>query len=139
MDAGTDPNNPLAHRLWTNDQIVVPLKYISSFFRSLELLLINTKFYAELNWIKNSVISTGNDDSAKFQITKTELYVPIVTLKTADNNKLNELLEASFNRPVFWNECKSKIETITQAQNDDNFKRILLDSSYSGVNRLDGI
>ena len=71
--------------------------------------------------------------NTKFQMAKTELYVPI---KNADNNKLKELLGISFNRSIFWNEYKSKIQTITQAQNDNNFKRILLDSSYSGVNRL---
>ena len=71
-----------------------------------------------------------------FEITKTELYVPFVTLKTADNNKLSELLEISFKRSIFSNEYKSKIETVTQAENDHNFKRILLDSSFLGINRL---
>ena len=54
-------------------------------------------------------MSTGDDDSTKFQITKTELYVPVVTLKTADNNKLSELLKKGFKRSVFWNEYKSNI------------------------------
>ena len=38
-----NPNIPLAHRLWRNVQIIVPLKYVSSLFRSLEMPLINTK------------------------------------------------------------------------------------------------
>ena len=59
-----------------------------------------------------------------------------MTLKIADNTKLNKLLEKSFKRSVFWNECKSKIQTVIQAQNDNNFERILLDSSFQGVNRL---
>ena len=58
-----------------------------------------------------------------------------MTLKTADNNKLNELLETGFERSVIWNEYKSAIQTVTQAQNDNNFKRIMLDASYPGVNR----
>ena len=66
--------------------------------------------------------------ATRFQITKTELYVPVVTLETADNTRLNQLFETSFKRSVFWNEYKIKIETITQAQNDNNFKRILLDN-----------
>ena len=41
--AGTNPSILLAHRLWKNAQIIVPLKYISSFFRSLELPLTNAK------------------------------------------------------------------------------------------------
>ena len=34
--------------VWKNAQIIVPLKYISFFFRSLELPLINTKLYIQL-------------------------------------------------------------------------------------------
>ena len=88
MAAGVDPVILDAHRLWKTAQIIVPLKYISSFFRSLELLLINTKLYIQLNYTKNSVISDAAREST-FKITKTELYVPAVTLKTEDNRKLN--------------------------------------------------
>ena len=79
--------------VWKNSQIIVPLKYVSSFFRSLELPLINTKLYIQLNYTENSVISTRDaDNSSKFKITKTELYVTVATLNTEDNNKLNQLL-----------------------------------------------
>ena len=117
--------------VWKNARIIVPSKYISSFFRSLELPLINTKFYIELNYTKNSVIS-DNAGNPTFKITKIELYVPAVTLKTEDNSKLNELLDSEFKRKVYWNEYKSKIETITQVANDNNYKGSLLD----GGNRL---
>ena len=127
--------NPLAHRLWKNAQIMVLLKYINSIFRSLELIFTNTKLYMELNWTKNSVMSDAVGNT-KFQITKTELYVPVVTLKTADHNKLNELLETAFKTSVFWNEYKNNIERVAQAQNDNNFKRIMLDASYPGENSL---
>ena len=93
-----DPNNRLAHRIWKNAQIMVPLKYISSLFRSCELLFINTKLYIELNWTENSVMSTGGNNTTNFNITKTEL---VVTSKTGDNNKLNKLLETGFERSVF--------------------------------------
>ena len=93
-------------------QIFVPLKYINNFFKSLELPLINTKLYIELNWIINSITS-DNVGNARYQITKTNLYVLDVTLETENNNKLNELLETTFKRSIFWNEYKSKIETIT--------------------------
>ena len=43
--------------IWKNSKIIVPLKYISSFFRSLEMPLINTELYIELNYSKNSIIS----------------------------------------------------------------------------------
>ena len=95
VPVAADANHNLtdAHRLWRGAQIIVSLKYISNFFRPLELVLINKKLYIELNWTKNSVMSTGNDDSTKFQITKTELYVPVVTLKSDDNTKLKKLLQ----------------------------------------------
>ena len=64
------------------------------------------------------------------------MYVPVGTLKTEDNNKLNQLLDTEFKRTVYWNENKSKTETVTQAHNDNNYKKTLLDTSIPGVNRL---
>ena len=151
--ANTNPNIQLAHRLWRNFQSIVPLKYISSFFRSLEMPLINTKLHLQLNYTKHSVISHGfaaaGDNqpvnSSTFKKTKTELYVPVVTSNAEDNNKLNQLLLESyskenpnnkFKRTVYWDEYKSKIETIIQTPNDNNYKRTLLDVAIPGVNRL---
>ena len=64
-------------------EIVVPLKCLSNFWRSLEMLLINCTVYLELNWIEHCVLSAAVD-SVKFAITNTKLHVPIVTclLKT---------------------------------------------------------
>ena len=39
-----------------NTKIVVPLKYLSNFFRSLEMPLINYKIHLELNWNNNCVM-----------------------------------------------------------------------------------
>ena len=39
-----------------NTKIVVPLKYLSNFFRSLEMPLINCKIHLELNWNNNCVM-----------------------------------------------------------------------------------
>ena len=133
--ANINPNIPQAYRLWKNAKIIFPLKYISSFFRSLEISLINTKLYTELNYSKNSVIS-DNAGATSFKITKTEIYVPAVTLNTEDNNKLNQLLDTEFKRKVYWNEYNSKIETIAQAYNDNNYKRSLLHAKIPGVNKL---
>ena len=78
LPANTNPE-------WKNVRIIVPLKYISSFFRSLELPLINTKLFIQLNYTKNSVIS-DNAGATTSKISKTEFYVPVVTLKPEDNN-----------------------------------------------------
>ena len=112
-DANIDPNFNAACRVWENIKIVVPLKYVSNFFRSLELHLINTKLCMELNWKKRSVLSSIGQN-AIFQITKGELYIPVVTLNTEINNKLSRLSSEGFERTVVWNEYKSKIERITK-------------------------
>ena len=44
-------------------KIVVPLKYLSNFWRSLEMPLINCKFYLELNWIEKRILSIDGDSS----------------------------------------------------------------------------
>ena len=47
--ANANPNIAGAHRLFINANKAVTLKYLSQFFRSLEMLLINCKIHAELN------------------------------------------------------------------------------------------
>ena len=76
--ANTNPDIEAAHRVFKNEQIAVPLKYVSSFFRSLEMPLINTKLHLELNWTKNCITSNVEGDT-RFKIASTKLYVPVVT------------------------------------------------------------
>ena len=135
VPANTDPNFANAHRIWKNIKIVVSLKYISNFFRNLELSLINAKLYMELNWTKYSVLC-NEDQNSIFQITKCELYIHIVTLNTKNNYNLSELLSKGFERTAVSNEYKSKIERVTIPQNDNMFKRTTLDVSFQGVNKL---
>ena len=103
-----------------NAEIVVPLKYLSNFFRSLEMPLINWKIHLELNWNNNCVmygadtctgVDNANNTETAFKITSTPLYVPIVTLSTKDNVNLTKQLNEGFKRSVYWNEYKSKIVT----------------------------
>ena len=119
----------LAYRTYKYAQVLVPLKYVSSFSKNIELPLINTKIHLELSWTKNCIMSTAgndNDNNANtntFQITKTELYVPVLTLSSDDNTMLNDLLRKGFKRSVFWNEYKNKLET--HAEDAKNLKRIV--------------
>ena len=72
-----------------NTKMVVPLKYLSSFWRSLEIPLINCKIYFKLNWIEDCILSsTGN--SAKLKITDAKLHIRIVTLSTKENVNLTK-------------------------------------------------
>ena len=67
------------NRVFKNVKLAVPLKYLSNFFRSLELPLINCKIRLELNWCNSCVMSDIIGD-ASFKTTNTKLYIPIVTL-----------------------------------------------------------
>ena len=70
-------------------KIAVSLKYLSNFWRSLEMPLINCKIELSLNWIENCVRTTdANASSAALKITDTKRHVPVVTLSTEDNEKL---------------------------------------------------
>ena len=60
-----------------NVKVVVPLKYLSNFFRSLEMPLINCKIKLNLTWKKECVLSTG-DGEAVFIINDTKLYVQLL-------------------------------------------------------------
>ena len=76
-------------------KIVVPLKYLSNFSRSLEMPLINCKVYLELNWIETCILSSA-EDSAKSEIADAKLHFPIVTLSTKDSAILTKQLNKGF-------------------------------------------
>ena len=82
-------------------KIAAPLKYLSNFWRSLEIPLINYKVKLSLTWNKNCILSSVADDST-FAITDTKLYFPVVTLKTEDNTKLSKLLNERFKRTIHY-------------------------------------
>ena len=73
-----------------NVEIMVPLKYLSNFWRTLEMPLINCKVELILTWSENCVINSTNvaGQNPTFTITERNLYVPVVTLSTQDNAKL---------------------------------------------------
>ena len=70
-------------------KIVVPLKYFSNFWGSLEMLLINCKVELSLKWYGNCILSSAGT-AATFSITDTKLYVPVVTFKIENNAKLSK-------------------------------------------------
>ena len=88
-----------------NVKIVVPLKYLSNFFRSLEMLLINCKIKLNLTWKK--VLSTDAGE-AVFIINDTKLYIPVVTLSKEDNKDFIEQQNKGFQRSIYWNKYKTK-------------------------------
>ena len=122
-----------ANKVLKNKKIAVSLKYLSNFWRSWEMLLINCKIHLELNWSKNCIMFNVIGVT-EFKITNTKLYVPIFTLSSKDNVKLVKILEEGFKRPVYWNEYQTKIES--KNLDNSNFKRFAVDASFQGVRRL---
>ena len=80
---GKTPNNGNTKDV----EIIVPLKYLSNFWRTLEMPLSNCEVNLILTWSKDCVI-TNSTGEGKFAITETKLYVPAVTLSTKDNEKI---------------------------------------------------
>ena len=121
-----------SNRVFKDVKIVVPRKYLSNFWRTLEMQLINCKINLEWNWSKDCVMSTIADTT--FKMTNTRLHVPVVTLSIKDNVKLIKLLEEGFNRPVYCNECQTKIES--RNLDNNNLTGFPLDTSLQWVRRL---
>ena len=107
-------------------KVLVPLKYLSNFFRSLEMPLINCKIKLNLTWKKECVLST-DDGNAVFIINDTKMYVPVVTLSKEDNKHFIEQQNKGFQRSIYWNNENADANV---------FKYINLDPSFQGVNRL---
>ena len=114
-------------------KVVVPLKYLSNFFRSLEMPLINCEIKLNLSWKKECVLSTGNGNAVLI-INNTKLHVPVVTLSKEDNKDFIEQKDKKFQRSICWNEYKTK--EINEYADTNVFKYINLDPSFQGVNRL---
>ena len=115
-------------------EIMVPLKYLSNFWRTLEMPLINCEVNLILTWSSTCVlIATGNQNqNTTFAITDTKLYVPVVTLSTQENTKFFQQLKSGFKRVINCNKYLSKPELLAQNPNLNH----LVEPSFQGVNRL---
>ena len=102
---------PEDNNLLTNVKLVIPLKYLSNFWKGLNIPLINCEVELILTRSKNCVLADmktknaqgGNPaivapSGAKFKITDTKLYVPVVTLSKENDIKLLEQLKSGFKK-----------------------------------------
>ena len=80
-------------------EIIVPLKYLGNFWRTLEMPLINCEANLVLTSSSTCVIANSTG-AGVFAITDTKLFVPVVTLSTQDNAKLLQQLKSGFKRIV---------------------------------------
>ena len=115
-------------------EIMVPLKYLSNFWRTLEMSLINCDVNLILTWSSNCVLvaTAIQNQAGTFEITNTKLYVPVVTLSTQENTKFLQQLKSGFKRVINWNKHFSKPELLAQNPNLNH----LVEPSFQGINRL---
>ena len=128
---GKTPNNNNNNNNNKDVEIMVPLKYLSNFWRTLEMPLINSEVNLILTWSSTCVI-TNSTGAGRFAITDTRPYVPVVTLSTQENTKLLQQLKSGFERVINWNKCLPKPELLAQNPN----LNYLMEPSFQRVNRL---
>ena len=136
-DTETQPNPNNATGILKNATIPVSLKYLSNFWRSPEMPLINCKAKLKVTQAKYYVLSAARNDNVHdnanniiFTVTDTKLYVPFVILSTRDNKKLPKFFSKGIF--VYWNEYDTKSENKNTAKE----YRYFLKSDFIGVNRL---
>ena len=113
---------------------MIPLKYLSTFWRTLEMPLINCEVNLILTWSSTCVLVASNiqAQNATFAITDTNLYIPVVTLSTQENTKFLQQLKSGLKRVINWNKYISKSELLAQ----NPYLNHLVEPSFQGVNRL---
>ena len=86
-------------------EIMIPLKYLSNFWRTLEMRLTNCEVEVILTQSESCVIIYTNvaNQVPTFTIRERNLYVPVVTLSTHDNAKLLPQLKSGFKSTISWN------------------------------------
>ena len=129
-----------------NLKIVVPLKHLSNFWKTLDMPLINCEVSLTLTWSKNCILTDittqaavsgqGNNPgrpainaptNATFKITETKLYVPVVTLWTEDDDTFLEQLKSGFKATFKWNKYRPEITNQTK----DNNLNFFIDPTFN--------
>ena len=110
---------------------MIPLKYLSNFWRVLEMPLINCEVNLILR-LPSACVITNSTGVRTFAITDTKLYVLVVTLSTQDNSKLLQQLKPVFKRVISCNNYLSKPEFLRR----NTILNYLVELSFQGVNRL---
>ena len=108
-------------------EIIVPLKYLSNFWRTLEMPLIK----CEVNLIlicPSTCVITYSTGAGTFKITDTKL--PVVTLSTQDDSKVQQQLNSGFKRTINWKKYLSKPELLAR----NTILNHLVKPSFQGVN-----
>ena len=107
-------------------EIVIPLKHLSNFWKSLNIPLINCEVELILTWSKNRVLAdmtrrdAQGDNPAifptkglEFKITDTKLYVSVVNLSKENDIKLLEELKSGFKKNYKMEQIQIKNDYLT--------------------------
>ena len=128
-------------------EITIPLKYLSNFWRNLDMPLINCEISLTLSWYEKCILTSkairtasadsvvsaiNNPTNAVFKKTDCKLYVPAVTLSSEEDNELLNQLKLGSKRTLKWNKYMSQMSNQT-ANNNLNY---LIDPTFSNVNKL---
>ena len=131
-------------------EIVVSLKYLGNFWKTLDMPLINCEVSLVLTWSADCVITSlekrlvtaaqGDnpevcDDSptgTTFKIKDCKLHVPVVALSAENDKKLLDQLKKGFKRTIKWNKYRSEMSDHA-ANNNLNY---MIDPTFTNVNRL---
>ena len=134
-------------------EIAIPLKYLSNFWRNLDMPLINFEISLTLSWYEKCVLTSkatrdqitddndppnvttvgiNNPVNVIFKITHCKLYVPVVTLPSEEDNELLNPLKSGFKRTTKWNKYMSQMFN----QTINNNLNYLMDPTFSNVHRL---
>ena len=98
---------------------MVPLKYLSNFWRNLQMSLIQCDLNLMLTWSTDCVLLYTDvaNQIPTFAIIEKNIYVPVVTLSTQDNAKILGQLKSGFKRAISWNKYLLKPELLAQNPN----------------------
>ena len=118
----------------------MPLKHLSNFWKTLDIPLINCEINLILTWSENCVITSNAtrdadpdaDPAADAVNNPTNLYVPVVTLSTEDDNELLKQLKTGFKKTIKWNKYRSEMTNQAKTNN----LNYLIDPTFNKVNRL---
>ena len=94
-----------------------------------ENCVLTSKEYTEAVTGDNPVLGINAPINATFRIIDTNLYVPIVTLLTENNNKIIRTIK---NKSIKWNKYGSEMSNQTK----NNTINYLIDPTFTKVNRL---
>ena len=136
-------------KITKNLEIVVPFKYLSNFWRTVDIPIINYETFLTLTWsekwaltdiIKQAANSNADlaipainaPKNATFQIKDTRLYVPVVTLSTEHDKEFLEQLKTGFKKTIKWNKYRSEMTNQAKTNN----LNYLIDPTFNKVNRL---